>query len=113
MLTPRNKRVKKETVIDTFTPQKLTATETKTVFRRDGVTPRKTIAKDYTNTYDDKGYMAKRSDITQVVKTKYDKKGEWTKQHIKGYIPKDEYKLSKIRPNGDTPLSDSPTVSPK
>lgn len=113
MLTPRNKRVKKETVVKTFTPDQATATQTKTVFRRDGVTPRKTVEKDYTNTYDEKGHLAKFSDITKIVKTKYDKKGEYTKQRVKEYIPKSEYNVATLRPNGDTPLSYSPVIKPR
>ena len=49
MLTPRNKRVKKETVINESKPNSTSATQTKTVSRKDG-TPRKTVVTDYTNT---------------------------------------------------------------
>ena len=74
MLTPRNKRVKKETVINESKPNSTSATQTKTVLRRDGVTPRKTVVTDYTNNYNEKGDMYGGSKIEGVVKKKYDKK---------------------------------------
>ena len=105
MLTPRNKRVKKETVITESNPNSTSATQTKTVLRRDGVTPRKTVVTDYTNTYNEKGDMYGGSKIEGVVKKKYDKKGD-----LKAIITKGN-PVSKIRPMGDTPLSNSPIVN--
>ena len=107
MLTPRNKRVKKETVINESKPNSTSATQTKTVLRRDGVTPRKTVVTDYTNTYDSKGRSGA-SDIEKVTKTRYDKSGK--PKVIITKTPMDEYNLNKIRPNGDTPLSNSPIL---
>jgi len=105
MLTPRNKRVKKETVITGTTPNSTSATQTKTVVRRDGVTPRKTVVTDYTNTYDKKGRSGA-SDIAKVTKTRYDKSGK--PKTIITKTPIDENSYAKSRPNGDTPLSTSP-----
>lgn len=100
MLTPRNKRVKKETVINESKPNSTSATQTKTVSRKDG-TPRKIVVKDFTSTYKKSGF-GQVKDIDKVTKIRFDKSG-------KPKSPMDEYNLSKIRPNGDTPLSTSPT----
>ena len=108
MLTPRNKRVKKETVINESTPNSTSATQTKTVLRRDGVTPRKTVVTDYTNNYNEKGDMYGGSNIDSIVKTRYNKEGKPKTIIIK--TPINETPMSKIRPNGDTPLSTSPIV---
>ena len=104
MLTPRNKRVKKETVINESKPNSTSATQTKTVSKKDG-TPRKTVVTDYTNTYDSKGRSGA-SDIEKVTKTRYVKSGKPKVIITKTPIDKNSY--AKSRPNGDTPLSTSP-----
>ena len=59
---------------------------------------------DYTNTYDEKGDMYGGSKIEGVVKKKYDREGK-----LKAIITKGN-PISRIRPLGDTPLSNSPIV---
>jgi hypothetical protein len=99
MLIPRRKTVKKETVTNESRPNSTSATQTKTVSRKDG-TPRKIVVKDFTSTYKKSGF-GQVKDIDKVTKIRFDKSG-------KPKSPMDEYNLSKIRPNGDTPLSISP-----
>ena len=99
MLIPRRKTVKKETVTNESRPNSTSATQTKTVSRKDG-TPRKIVVTDFTSTYKKSG-SGQVKDIDKVTKIRFDKSG-------KPKSPMDEYNLSKIRPNGDTPLSTSP-----
>ena len=70
------KRISKATVITNTTPNSTSATQTKTVVRRDGITPRKTVVTDYINNYNEKGDMYGGSNVEKITKTKFDRSGK-------------------------------------
>jgi hypothetical protein len=75
-INPSKKRVVKKTDIKSSDKKSTTGTETKTVYRRDRVTPKKVVKTEYTNYYTPKGGVMGGSTITSKEKEKFDKSGK-------------------------------------
>jgi hypothetical protein len=75
-INPGKKRVVKKTDIKSSDKKSTTGTETKTVYRKDRVTPKKVVKTEYTNYYTPSGGMMGGSTITSKEKEKFDKSGK-------------------------------------
>jgi len=74
-INPSRKRVTKTTDIKSSNKKSTTGVETKTVFRKDKVTPKKIVKTEYTNYYTPKGGVIGGSTITGKEKQKFDRSG--------------------------------------
>lgn len=74
-IKPSKKRVTKTTDIKKSDKKSTMGVETKTVFRKDKVTPKKIVKTEYTNYYTPKGGVIGGSTITGKEKQKFDKSG--------------------------------------
>ena len=75
-INPSKKRVVKKTDIKSSDKKSTSGTETKTVYRKDRVTPKKVVKTEYTNYYTPKGGMMGGSTIESKEKQKFDKSGK-------------------------------------
>jgi hypothetical protein len=75
-INPSKKRVVKKTDIKSSDKKSTSGTETKTVYRKDRVTPKKIVKTEYTNYYTPKGGVMGGSTITSKEKEKFDKSGK-------------------------------------
>jgi hypothetical protein len=75
-INPSKKRVVKKTDIKSSDKKSTTGTETKTVYRRDKVTPKKVVTTDYANYYTPKGGMMGGSTVLKKEKQKFDRSGK-------------------------------------
>jgi len=75
-INPGKKRVVKKTDIKSSDKKSTTGTETKTVYRRDKVTPKKVVTTDYANYYTPKGGMMGGSTVLKKEKQKFDRAGK-------------------------------------
>jgi hypothetical protein len=75
-INPSKKRVVKKTDIKSSDKKSTSGTETKTVYRKDKVTPKKIVKTEYTNYYTPKGGVMGGSTITSKEKEKFDKSGK-------------------------------------
>lgn len=74
-INPSRKRVTKTTDIKKSDKKSTSGVETKTVYRKDRVTPKKIVKTEYTNYYTPKGGMMGGSTITGKQKQKFDRSG--------------------------------------
>jgi hypothetical protein len=74
-INPSKKRVTKKTDIKSSDKKSTMGVETKTVFRKDKVTPKKIVKTEYTNYYTPKGGVMGGSTITGKEKQKFDRSG--------------------------------------
>lgn len=82
-INPKRKRVVKETTLKSKDANVAKGTETRTVFRRDKVTPKKVVTTDYANYYDKYGNVRGGSSVIEAKdKKKFDKQGN-LKKHVK------------------------------
>ena len=75
-INPSKKRVVKKTDIKSSDKKSTSGVETKTVYRKDKVTPKKIVKTEYTNYYTPKGGMMGGSTITGKEKQKFDRSGK-------------------------------------
>jgi hypothetical protein len=75
-INPSRKRVTKKTDVKSSDKKSTMGVETKTVFRKDKVTPKKIVKTEYTNYYTPSGGMMGGSTITSKEKEKFDKSGK-------------------------------------
>jgi hypothetical protein len=75
-INPSKKRVVKKTDIKSSDKKSTSGTETKTVYRKDRVTPKKVVKTEYTNYYTPKGGVMGGSTITSKEKEKFDRSGK-------------------------------------
>ena len=75
-INPSKKRVVKKTDIKSSDKKSTSGTETKTVYRKDRVTPKKIVKTNYTNYYTPKGGMMSGSTIESKEKQRFDKTGK-------------------------------------
>jgi hypothetical protein len=75
-INPSRKRVVKKTDIKSSDKKSTSGTETKTVYRKDRVTPKKVVKTEYTNYYTPKGGMMGGSTIESKEKQRFDKSGK-------------------------------------
>ena len=75
-INPSRKRVVKKTDIKSSDKKSTSGTETKTVYRKDRVTPKKVVKTNYTNYYTPKGGMMGGSTIESKEKQRFDKSGK-------------------------------------
>ncbi len=75
-INPSKKRVTKKTDIKSSDKKSTSGVETKTVYRKDRVTPKKIVKTEYTNYYTPKGGMMGGSTITSKEKQKFDRSGK-------------------------------------
>lgn len=75
-INPSRKRVVKKTDIKSSNKKSTSGTETKTVYRKDRVTPKKVVKTEYTNYYTPKGGMMGGSTIESKEKQRFDKSGK-------------------------------------
>jgi hypothetical protein len=75
-INPSKKRVVKKTDIKSSNKKSTSGTETKTVYRKDRVTPKKVVKTEYTNYYTPKGGMMSGSTIESKEKQRFDKTGK-------------------------------------
>jgi hypothetical protein len=75
-INPSKKRVVKKTDIKSSDKKSTSGTETKTVYRKDRVTPKKIVKTNYTNYYTPKGGMMSGSTIEGKEKQRFDKTGK-------------------------------------
>jgi hypothetical protein len=75
-INPSRKRVVKKTDIKSSDKKSTSGTETKTVYRKDKVTPKKVVKTEYTNYYTPKGGMMGGSTIESKEKQRFDKSGK-------------------------------------
>jgi hypothetical protein len=75
-INPSKKRVVKKTDIKSSDKKSTSGTETKTVYRKDRVTPKKVVKTNYTNYYTPKGGMMSGSTIESKEKQRFDKTGK-------------------------------------
>jgi hypothetical protein len=75
-INPSKKRVTKTTDIKKSDKKSTSGVETKTVYRKDRVTPKKVVKTEYTNYYTPSGGMMGGSTITSKEKEKFDKSGK-------------------------------------
>ena len=74
-INPSRKRVTKKTDVKSSDKKSTMGVETKTVFRKDRVTPKKIVKTEYTNYYTPKGGVIGGSTITGKEKQKFDRSG--------------------------------------
>jgi hypothetical protein len=74
-INPSRKRITKKTDVKSSDKKSTMGVETKTVFRKDRVTPKKIVKTEYTNYYTPKGGVAGGSTITGKEKQKFDRSG--------------------------------------
>lgn len=106
---PKNKRVVKQTNLKSKDANVAKGTETRTVYRKDRVTPKKVVTTDYANYYDKYGNVRGGSSVIEAKdKKKYDRQGN-LKKHIKiepikkiGGTVKKKYSLGGMT-DGDDP----------
>lgn len=72
-INPSKKRVVKKTDIKSSDKKSTLGTETKTVYRRDKVTPKKVVTTDYANYYTPKGSVMGGSTVLKKEKQKFDR----------------------------------------
>jgi hypothetical protein len=72
---PKGKRVVKKTDIKSSDKKSTSGVETKTVYRKDRVTPKKIVKTEYTNYYTPKGGVIGGSTVTNKEKQRFDRKG--------------------------------------
>lgn len=75
-INPSRKRVVKKTDVKSSDKKSTLGTETKTVYRKDKVTPKKVVTTDYANYYTPKGGMMGGSTVLKKEKQKFDKTGK-------------------------------------
>jgi hypothetical protein len=75
-INPSKKRVVKKTDIKSSDKKSTLGTETKTVYRRDKVTPKKVVTTDYANYYTPKGSVMGGSTVLKKEKQKFDRAGK-------------------------------------
>ena len=75
-INPSKKRVVKKTDIKSSDKKSTLGTETKTVYRKDKVTPKKVVTTDYANYYTPKGGMMGGSTVLKKEKQRFDKAGK-------------------------------------
>lgn len=75
-INPSKKRVVKKTDIKSSDKKSTLGTETKTVYRRDKVTPKKVVTTDYANYYTPKGGVMGGSTVLKKEKQKFDRAGK-------------------------------------
>jgi hypothetical protein len=75
-INPSKKRVVKKTDIKSSDKKSTLGTETKTVYRRDRVTPKKVVTTDYANYYTPKGGIMGGSTVLKKEKQKFDRAGK-------------------------------------
>jgi hypothetical protein len=74
-INPSRKRVVKKTDIKSSDKKSTLGTETKTVYRKDRVTPKKVVTTDYANYYTPKGGMMGGSTVLKKEKKRFDRSG--------------------------------------
>ena len=74
-INPSRKRITKKTDVKSSDKKSTMGVETKTVFRKDRVTPKKIVKTEYTNYYTPKGGVIGGSTITGKEKQKFDRSG--------------------------------------
>lgn len=75
-INPSKKRVVKKTDIKSSDKKSTLGTETKTVYRKDKVTPKKVVTTDYANYYTPKGGVMGGSTVLKKEKQKFDRAGK-------------------------------------
>jgi hypothetical protein len=104
-INPGKKRVVKKTDIKSSDKKSTTGTETKTVYRKDRVTPKKVVKTEYTNYYTPSGGMMGGSTITSKEKEKFDKSGKLKSRTTLTPIKKVGGATKKMQMGGDPTIA--------
>jgi hypothetical protein len=104
-INPSKKRVVKKTDIKSSDKKSTVGTETKTVYRKDRVTPKKVVKTEYTNYYTPKGGMMGGSTITGKEKQKFDRSGKLKSTTTLTPIKKVGGAIKKMQMGGDPTMA--------
>jgi hypothetical protein len=104
-INPSKKRVVKKTDIKSSDKKSTSGTETKTVYRRDKVTPKKVVTTDYTNYYTPKGGVIGGSTVLKKEKQKFDRSGKLKSTTTLTPIKKVGGAMKKMQMGGDPTIA--------